>query len=390
MRCLLASTSGGWQSLHGGDAVDEAAKAAQSRARQALEQHVVDILLSERLVVLCGLGASRSILSESGNPVAPTMADLWRAAKAKTGGAFAAVMAKVNYAPEAGKENIESLLSHCQMAERLRPDAVVSGFIREAERVIATSCRFVQDATNLELHESFLRKVARRSTRLPRARVFTTNYDLCFETAANRIRLLVVDGFSHTHPQRLDGMNFDYDFVRRPSDRESVEYVPGVFHLLKLHGSVDWEEREGHVIRNQAADRPLLIYPRESKFESSYQQPFLEMMSRFQSSLRQPNTGLLLVGFGMRDAHVTEPILAALRSNVALKMLVVDPALADDAQVEANPAFKGLVGLVSGGDWRLGLLGAGFGQFVPLIPDLAAASEEERHLERLKALLERT
>jgi hypothetical protein len=71
----------------------------------------------------------------------------------------------------------------------------------------------------------------------------------------------------------------------------------------------------------------LIIYPRLSKFESSYEQPFLEMMSRFQASLRQSNTGVLVIGFGFNDAHVAQPLLSALESNVNLKMVVVDPGL---------------------------------------------------------------
>ena len=50
-------------------------------------------------------------------------------------------------------------------------------------------------------------------------------------------------------------------------------------------------------------------YPRYSKFESSFDQPFIELMSRFQLSLREPNTGLIVVGFGFNDHHMAEPIM---------------------------------------------------------------------------------
>jgi hypothetical protein len=49
----------------------------------------------------------------------------------------------------------------------------------------------------LAAHESVLRKLARRGSRKPRAKVFTSNYDLCFEYAARRQRFVIVDGFSH-------------------------------------------------------------------------------------------------------------------------------------------------------------------------------------------------
>jgi hypothetical protein len=39
-------------------------------------------------------------------------------------------------------------------------------------------------------------------------KLFTTNYDLCFEEAAARSRFVTVDGFSHAMPQEFDGAYF--------------------------------------------------------------------------------------------------------------------------------------------------------------------------------------
>jgi len=219
------------------------------------------------------------------------------------------------------------LLSHCQLSEALEPAKDVQDFISKTESLIVAKCRFVTDTVGLPVHEAFFRRVARRPTRQPRLKLFTTNYDLCLETAASHARFVVVDGFSHTQPQEFDGTYFNYDFVRRERDREVPEYIPNVFHLYKMHGSVEWEKKGNQVVKMPTAERPLLIYPRYGKFESSYEQPFLEMMSRFQVSLREPNTGLLVVGFGFNDRHVSQPLLSAIESNIGLKVIIVDPAL---------------------------------------------------------------
>jgi len=108
------------------------------------------------------------------------------------------------------------------------------------------------------------------------------------------------------------------------------------------------------------------------------------MMSRLQIALRQPNTGLLIIGFGFSDQHVNQPIVSAVRSNVGLKAMVVDPALIGIP--DSKKPLLELKSLLDSGDLRLSFVSARFEEFVPLLPDLVAATEEERHRNRLKKL----
>ena len=126
--------------------------------------------------------------------------------------------------------------------------------------------------------------------------------------------------------------------------------------------------------------KPLIIYPRESKFESSYDQPFLEMMAAFQAALRQPNTGLLVIGFGFSDHHIAQPIASAIRSNVSLKAMMVSPSL----ESLSRPSIKEISDLISAGDTRLSLLATAFEKLVGVTPDLVAATEEEAHQGRVR------
>jgi hypothetical protein len=370
MRFLSAQTSG-WGSLDEPD----------GDAAGALKRMLTAVLLAERLVLLTGLGTSRCLVGADGNPVAPTMPDLWKGAKDIAGAAFDEILEKVGWA-EGARDDIEMLLSRCQMALELERDKKLEDFVGKAEAMIVSACRFVTAELDLSVHEAFLRRVARRSTRLPRTQLFTTNYDLAFETAAARSGFAVIDGFSHSYPQRFDGTYFEQDFATRDRERAAVpvEWVPNVVQLHKLHGSVDWAaDPNGEVRRDAREAKPLIIYPRSSKYEVSYQQPFLELMARFQASLRRPETGLLILGSGFNDDHITQPIMAALRANVRLSAVVVSPSLHESG----NPSLKRMASLIQQGDRRLGLFAGTFEEAVHLLPDLVAESETERHEARL-------
>ena len=304
------------------DLGDEAAQAdLDGRLRQ--------LLGAERLVVLAGLGTSLSVGTAGADEAPPAMADLWTRAERRVGDERWSQALKAAGWSDDYAEDIELLLSRSQMAYSLHPDETIKNFISDCEAEIVAACRFVRADTELPLHEAFLRRIARRPTRQPRAELYTTNYDLAFETAASRTGFAVIDGFSHAAPQQFDSAYFDIDLaVRRgQSAAAAAEWVPNVVQLLKLHGSVDWKQISSGVIRTPAPERPLIVYPRATKFEASYQQPFLEFMARFQSSLRQPDTGVLVIGSGWRDEHIAEPLLAAIRSNVRLSMMIVTPSL---------------------------------------------------------------
>jgi len=382
LKILAMSSEKKWTPLEAPADAGQPEQNAVKACAERFDRSLVELLLSENLVVLCGLGTTQCVLDTVGNRIAPRMQDLWEASKDKAGQSFNRILAKARYSTEADGEEIETLLSHCQLSQALKADRVIQRFIDDTEAIIVEKCRFVTEATQLSVHEAFIRRVARRSTRQPRLKVFTTNYDLCFETAASHLRFVVVDGFSHTEPREFDGGYFNYDFVRRERDRDVPEYIPNVFHLYKMHGSVDWEQKGAQIVRSAQARKPRIVFPRYGKFESSYEQPFLEMMSRFQSSLREPNTGLLIAGSGFRDPHIAQPILSALESNVGLKAMIVDPALENSSV----PAIAKCASLIEAGDSRLTLVAAGFEDLVSKIPDLVATTESEEHQARLRTI----
>lgn len=377
---VLGSFTNGWQSLLRQEEEDETTAAATDAALVALRDELGLIGNAETLVVLAGLGTSLSISNSADKKKsAPLMSDLW--AKVDGLASFAAV--KKNLNPDIlASENLEHVLSDAQA--RFALDATnrdMSTFITEAEDVIWQSCSFIDDASAVDTHELLLRKIARRSTRLQRTQIFTTNYDLAFEAAARNARFNVIDGFGYGG-QYFDGASFDLDYVRRRPN-EPLALEPSVFHLLKLHGSVDWDASDGEVRKVAGYAKPanpVLIYPSAAKYQLSYQQPYLEFMSRFQIALRQPDIGLIVVGSGLNDEHLVAPVEAALRSNIGLRAVFVTPGARADKR---SSTFDWIENLIKKGDRRLTIVNGTFDDLVKQLPDMPIREERDAHADRV-------
>jgi hypothetical protein len=313
--------------------------------------HVLDNLLinglnSTNLLLLTGAGASFCVKNADASKVtsktAPSLKDLWNAVRAKVGDArFGAVITIIPRG--ATITEIEKLLTHCKLYIELYGETdddgkAVAKFIKDAETAIVERTDFVDEETDLTAHQSVLRKMARRGVRKPRARVFTTNYDLSFEYAARRQRFIVVDGFSHTAPQVYDRSHFGLDIVRRDSTKDSPDFLESVFHLYKLHGSIDWRRTPTEIIRSRGEEgEPVLIYPRDSKYQEAFEPPYLDMMAALQAALREPDTTIFVAGVSFNDSHIAQPIWAALESNISFRIVVCDPAFLPEALIKDNP-----------------------------------------------------
>src|SRR4030095_6453976 len=183
-----------------------------------------------------------------------------------------------------------------------------------------------------------------------------------------------------------DGRWFDYDFVRRSTKEGAPDYLESVFHLYKLHGSVDWHRSSDGIVRDPETKTPYLIYPRDEKFAQSFEQPFLEMMSRFQMALREKDTSLILVGFGFNDHHLNQPIYHALATNPNFKLLVVDYSV--EARLAPGQAWDTLNRLQKFGA-PLDMIQMDFQDFPSLLPTYSqarASNTQERAAQLLKVL----
>jgi hypothetical protein len=398
----LFDPKAGWRAYE--DVQDAEQRTTAFGSGRTIELALNGALSASNLLVLTGAGSSFCATNATG-PRAPTMADLWDAVEtAVTAPELSTIIRLIPAATNLNK-NIEKLLTLSKLYVALFTDANsarVANFIAEAEKAIVDRAAFVGDTTNLDSHRNFVRKIARRGIRKPRAKVFTTNYDLCFEQAARGQQFVTIDGFSHSIPQVYDRAHFTYDVVRRESDSDAPNYIENVFHLYKLHGSIDWRRKGQDLIRSRNASdgTPVLIYPRDSKYQEAFEPPFLDLMGAFQTAIREPDTALVISGFGFNDDHICKPVIAAIEANMSLKIIICDVAFIDDAALDSNDHviasdahmrtagneyFARFKSLVVAGDERIQIINGRFEDLSIALPDLVAATERERHAERLRA-----
>ena len=399
----------GWVQYN--DEVGEEGKIANHGCKQAVENAFLDGLSAANVSVLTGAGSSLSASNKETNKCAPTMAALWAAVKENvTELVFEEICAK--FPKGSIGSNIERLLTLCKLHIELNgetiasekdgdaPKSDVADFVEKAEREIASRVDFVSSMTALPSHISLVRKLGRRGLRKPRAKIFTTNYDLCFEEAARRLSFVAIDGFSHSLTQIYDRAYFDYDIVRRGSGSgsEVPNYIENVFQIYKLHGSIDWRRVGANLVRSMDPGKlPVLIYPRSSKYQESFEPPYLDMISAFQVALREPDATLIVSGFGFNDDHLSRPIMAAVESNLSLRLIVCDPVFIADEKLEVgepeiavdstrgNQFHRLLTRLVEDGDPRIHLINGRFNDLAEALPDLVGETDRERHEARIKA-----
>lgn len=228
----------------------------------------------------------------------------------------------------ANDKDIEAFLSHILLVEKISEEKAsqLKPLREQLEKIIRNACQLELDSSNAP-HKTFLDKITARKASEPRVQLFTTNYDTLFEQAAQEGGYAVIDGFSFTSPRTFSGRYFDYDIVQRERTRlkDEESFVSKVFHLYKMHGSLTWERTEqGRIQQVNSTESPLIVYPASDKYESSYEQPYFEMMSRFQQALRRENTLLIVIGFGFRDKHIQNVILEAVNQNPSFQLVIVN------------------------------------------------------------------
>lgn len=225
-------------------------------------------------------------------------------------------------------KDIEAYLSYLNLYEMINGpilDAKKCSLKKALMDKIAEACKLELDKDNNH-HGEFIRKMTARKPSEPRFQLFTTNYDTLFEQAAvKRGGYTIIDGFTFAYPRVFSGANFDLDIVNRKRTRVKQEesFAPNVFQLFKIHGSIDWEEKDGKIFQKEITQVPCIVYPASNKYESSYEQPYFEMMAHFQQTLRKESTLLIVVGFGFKDKHIQNTIREAVEQNPNFHLFIV-------------------------------------------------------------------
>ncbi|KRH78464.1 hypothetical protein FERRO_14510 [Ferrovum sp. JA12] len=173
--------------------------------------------------------------------------------------------------------------------------------------------------------------------------LFTTNYDLAIEWAAESLGLLVLNGFSGLHNRTFAAHNFDLGF-RNNLGRGEARFGVYNCYLVKLHGSLTWLSEGAQRVREIPADyaklrideflkstKPLespglMIYPSAAKYVHTTGYVYAELIRKFSEFLSRNQTCIMVSGYSFGDEHLNRVLLSALQ-NPTLHMIVYLPEL---------------------------------------------------------------
>lgn len=255
------------------------------------------------------------------------------------------------------------------------------------------------DEEHLQHHRAILQKlVAARQPGQASPWVFTTNYDLAIEWAAESMDLQVVNGFLGTHSRRFSPQSFDLGF-RNIQARGEARFGVYNIYLAKLHGSLSWREESGQVFEVPASfawkqishfldddtetELGLMVLPRAAKYMQTVGFVLGELFRRLSEFLSRPQTCLLISGYGFGDEHINRLLRSALL-NPTLQLVIYFPGFTGDVAAAVLPAA--LRKLLSLRNPRVTVVGGGAGAHLDKLsahlPDPLLYDEEMRRLEK--------
>ncbi|WP_395173307.1 SIR2 family protein [Roseibium alexandrii] len=240
----------------------------------------------------------------------------------------------------------------------LIPDSEIAILKRYLERAIFAECALTLppfgEAENEKItgHIPFLAKLIARDANLGRTHLFTLNYDTLFEQAMDQLGIQYFDGFSGSAKPKFDPSVYGLD-IYYPGDvaEGRVRRFDNFLQFYKLHGSIHWyQDKDGtfscrhedlsFAEKYRSSDvsnksnllqserykeiKSFGILPTSQKFSQTLGIPYAHLFRLFHSRLNQPQTFLIVAGYGFGDDHVTRIIETAL-TNPSLVMLVIEP-----------------------------------------------------------------
>lgn len=250
-----------------------------------------------------------------------------------------------------GEEEIASISLASEDEESLR-DLIERAIYAECALQIDKSELIDNGNNSTTGHIPFLAKLVARDSNMGRTHLFTLNYDTLFEQALEELGIQYFDGFSGKASARFDPAVYGLD-IYYPGDvaEGRVRRFDKFLQFYKLHGSLHWYVDDQGIYRAQHKDLAFGqeyracapdqkagklvsaefeeigsfgILPTSQKFSQTLDMPYSHLFRLFHARLNQPQTFLIVLGYGFGDDHVTRIIETALM-NPSLVMLVVEP-----------------------------------------------------------------
>lgn len=210
--------------------------------------------------------------------------------------------------------NIEQILSHVRSLRAVAGADKVRGLTaKELDALDGKICDLIHELADKALpnSQSPYHRTAAWIDAFGREKpieIFTTNYDLLIEQALEHFRIPFFDGFVGAHQPFFDLQAIEEDVL-------PTRWV----RLWKLHGSINWHQIEsvgvvrGHPKALTTSKR--VIHPSHLKYQESRRMPYLAMIDRLRTFIKQPTSVMIFCGYSFRDEHLNEAIIQALQST---------------------------------------------------------------------------
>jgi len=213
---------------------------------------------------------------------------------------------------------------------------------------------FVSSSENDLISEVFEKGRVLRFTRLLKyllcppngIQVVTTNYDRLLEVAAEEAGIGVDTMFVGTFAGRLDEREARLSFCRDVTLHKNKPrfFFANRMVLSKLHGSLDWYERNGSPVRHcgeLAGAGRLIIPPGQNKYRNGYDSPFDVHRERANHAIDRASC-FLIIGYGFNDGHLETHLKERMKSGVSTLVLTHSLSTNAKSALSAAPHFLAL------------------------------------------------
>lgn len=250
--------------------------------------------------------------------------------------------------------------------------------------------------SSLKSHREMLQKFS--SIRQPGQAspwVFTTNYDLAIEWAADSINLNVINGFLGIHSRKFTPQSFDLGY-RNVQAKGEARFGTYNIYLAKLHGSLTWNQypdgqfyeiqstnawKNIEDYKSQKVDElPFTVAPSAAKYVQTVGFIYGELMRRFAEFTGRSQTVLFISGYSFGDEHINRLLRSALL-NPTLQLVIYVFELNEEGDMNKLP--RQVVDLIDTGSSRITIIGGSYDDFVKHLPDPAIYNSDLKEIREL-------
>jgi hypothetical protein len=388
-------------------------RGSSSLDEESLRAHLATVMRLEHIGVLLGAGASVNLGGK-------TVAMLW--------GQFSSdyeesleVLRKHHFVKSSDTPNLEKVMDDLQIAvldatrrsssDKAELELALNNLRRSVVKASILERRFwefpneVRDVpVKLQDHCQLLQKI--RGARQPGQSapwIFTTNYDLAVEWAAEAVGLEIMNGFRGLHSRVFSPHAFDLG-LRNTLARGEARFGCYEVYLAKLHGSLTWTASNDDSVIEKSAESlwgdvdmflnafsddfgKEMVFPSAAKYLQTVGFVLGELFRRFTEILNRPQTALIVNGYSFCDDHLNRIVLSALQ-NPTLSLVIYAPkvSFANDGPV-VPPEYKALSRLVALRSPQVTIVGgksrAYFSNLVADLPDPVIFDERSAAISKM-------